>query len=221
MLCVIIAGKDIRMSRQYLAHHGILGMKWGVRRYQNADGSLNPKGQEKISKKYKSYMDTVKARIENENANANRTRRAKADAGLKEVSYRGSQSDNDFHSSYNKLLLKDIKQDKYYKKAQQLVKDCNASSLDVVKQNNKRMNSLKEDSKRTTKLTLDDRFNEAKKVDPNLTFNKIYKSNEGKKVTEKWRKSFGNDDFKEDSAYYQDMEEAYYDSKGILRERKK
>ncbi len=29
----------------YVAHHGILGMKWGVRRYQNKDGSLTPKGK--------------------------------------------------------------------------------------------------------------------------------------------------------------------------------
>ena len=28
-----------------LAHHGILGMKWGVRRYQNKDGSLTSSGK--------------------------------------------------------------------------------------------------------------------------------------------------------------------------------
>lgn len=31
----------------YLMHHGVKGMKWGVRRYQKADGSLTSKGYEK------------------------------------------------------------------------------------------------------------------------------------------------------------------------------
>ena len=31
-------------------HHGILGMKWGVRRYQNADGSLTEAGKRRVEK---------------------------------------------------------------------------------------------------------------------------------------------------------------------------
>ena len=35
---------------QYLAHYGVRGMKWGVRRYQNPDGTLTDEGRRRYGR---------------------------------------------------------------------------------------------------------------------------------------------------------------------------
>lgn len=37
-------------NNEVISHHGILGQKWGIRRYQNPDGSLTPAGRRKAQK---------------------------------------------------------------------------------------------------------------------------------------------------------------------------
>lgn len=39
-----------QQEKNVLIHHGIKGQKWGVRRYQNEDGSLTPEGKERYLK---------------------------------------------------------------------------------------------------------------------------------------------------------------------------
>lgn len=36
------------INDSYLQHHGILGQKWGIRRFQNKDGTLTPRGKEHL-----------------------------------------------------------------------------------------------------------------------------------------------------------------------------
>lgn len=36
------------LTDEFIAHHGILGQKWGIRRYQNADGTLTQEGKKHV-----------------------------------------------------------------------------------------------------------------------------------------------------------------------------
>lgn len=44
-----------------MLHSGVKGMKWGVRRYQNKDGSLTPLGKKRTGKKVDIHDDYKKA----------------------------------------------------------------------------------------------------------------------------------------------------------------
>lgn len=43
-------GEEPYMEYKYIMHHGTKGQHWGVRRYQNPDGSLTPEGREHYRK---------------------------------------------------------------------------------------------------------------------------------------------------------------------------
>lgn len=44
----------------YLMHHGIKGQKWGIRKYQNSDGTLTPEGKERYNRALKKSKKTAR-----------------------------------------------------------------------------------------------------------------------------------------------------------------
>ena len=66
------------MSSNELIHHGIRGMRWGVRRYQNKDGTLTKAGRKKMAKLDKEYSKlTGQNRNRNRNTESPNTRLSK------------------------------------------------------------------------------------------------------------------------------------------------
>ena len=49
------------MDKEYLFHHGIKGQRWGIRRYQNDDGTLTNAGKERYG--IESEKDLKKSKV--------------------------------------------------------------------------------------------------------------------------------------------------------------
>ena len=84
----------------YLAHHGILGMKWGVRRYQTNDGTLTAAGKVRYGRKMTAKRKAAAKKAAQTKKKNAETKRADAEkAGQpRDVSTMSDQEIRDFLS---------------------------------------------------------------------------------------------------------------------------
>ena len=85
------------MTNNELYHFGVKGMKWGVRRYQNKDGSLTKAGRKKMAKLDKEYSKLIgqKRNTESPNTSSSPTKKKK----LSEM------TDDEIRSRINRINL--------------------------------------------------------------------------------------------------------------------
>lgn len=84
-------GQEKLLSDEELYHHGILGQKWGIRRYQNADGTLTSEGRERMLARARKYES--KANITVGESYSAKLRRAKLNQKAKDARYEVKKSD--------------------------------------------------------------------------------------------------------------------------------
>lgn len=135
-----------------LYHYGVLGMKWGVRRYQNKDGSLTSAGKKRYSKEYKKQAKKVTQDIRNnlgrlsDEANVevaerfNREQERKYGKNYMDRDEYALEFDEAYINNYDKVFdrkLSDfIQSNENYRKSKELVDKYNMIAWDDIARDN-------------------------------------------------------------------------------------
>jgi hypothetical protein len=89
-----------------LNHSGIKGMRWGIRRYQNKDGSLTALGRRRYKlQEKKAQADAEKAKREGETVEAKKERILKSRSAKELYENADLFSTNELQNAYNRLQL--------------------------------------------------------------------------------------------------------------------
>ena len=195
------------MENNQLYHHGILGMKWGVRRFQNKDGSLTKAGK----KRYGDDADETKAKKKAEKKSVKDMSDDELNKALQraqtEVQYKRSQ---DELSSTGKKFFKAVRDKVLAPAATAAAENFVRKALtkwgdDILQKNPSEIDRLK---KEYEKLDLQDKIKRIK----NEEDSKLWESRTKKLEYENKKKDQRNSDLKRDFDYDQ-TKKAYDDWK--------
>lgn len=88
------------MEHEQIMHHGILGQKWGVRRYQNKDGSLTAAGKKRVGQ-LKDELNKLEPKKKEESSKP-KTKTSESEPKKKSIS---EMSDNELRDRINRIDL--------------------------------------------------------------------------------------------------------------------
>lgn len=85
---------EAKNNEEVLEHHGILGQKWGVRRFQRTDGTLTSAGKNRLKSKIAGAGDSLKSEM-----NKRKTRKEEFKKNLDEVNAKSSAKEHVIYNS--------------------------------------------------------------------------------------------------------------------------